>query len=119
MPECTKCNAPLRPNVLMFGDWDWMSERSDAQEARYRQWLRDVSGMKLAIIEIGSGLGVPTLRHECERVLSDHIGRAHLIRVNPREQELLSQAAMVKDKLGGKGVVPVRLGALEALRQLL
>ena len=93
----------------MFGDWEWLSERSDVQEAQYRQWLRDIRGSRLAVVEVGAGLGVPTVRHECERVVQGHQGRSHLIRINPSEQQLsvLSQALVVKDKLEAKGVVQV------------
>ena len=28
------CQSLARPNILMFGDWGWLSERSDAQDVR-------------------------------------------------------------------------------------
>ena len=27
IPKCAKCQQDMRPNILMFGDSDWLSER--------------------------------------------------------------------------------------------
>lgn len=29
LPECFNCHRPVRPNILMFGDYDWISDRTD------------------------------------------------------------------------------------------
>ena len=29
VPCCSTCLSPARPNILMFGDWDWISDRTD------------------------------------------------------------------------------------------
>ncbi len=34
LPECPECGALARPNILMFGDFDWNSSRTDAQMRR-------------------------------------------------------------------------------------
>src|SRR5215472_17156370 len=34
LPRCPHCTALARPNVLMFGDWSWISQRTEGQEAR-------------------------------------------------------------------------------------
>jgi NAD-dependent SIR2 family protein deacetylase len=79
LPQCGRCGKLARPNILMFGDGGWIAKRSQEQESRYHQWLRQVSGKRLAVVEFGAGTGVPTVRLECEE-------RAErLIRVNPRD----------------------------------
>ncbi len=99
-PRCPKCGAIARPNILMFGDFDWLRSRHDEQQARYEEWLRRVDGKRVVAIELGAGLAIPTVRYECER-------RGNvLIRVNPREADT------------PEGGIPIRTGALEALRGL-
>ena len=56
----------MRPNILMFGDWDWLSERTDAQESRFREWIDDLNGQTLTIVEVGAGEYVPTVRRLSE-----------------------------------------------------
>ena len=74
-----------RPNVLMFGDQSWISDRTDHQTTRLWDWLREVDydGKKLAIIECGAGTAVPTVRLTCENLVQRY--GATLIRINPRE----------------------------------
>lgn len=31
LPQCTVCHNNMRPNILMFGDWEWLSDRNDKQ----------------------------------------------------------------------------------------
>lgn len=104
LPRCPQCGALARPNVLMFGDAGWCSARTEAQEARLAEWLRSQRGQRLAIVEIGAGRAVPTVRHFSEQ-LARQVG-ATLIRINPREPE------------GPRGTISLPLGALEALEQL-
>ncbi|MBN2823897.1 MAG: NAD-dependent deacetylase [Campylobacterales bacterium] len=87
MPKCRHCNALARPNILMFGDWAWSSYRTSAQEQRFSDWLAKNSNSNIAIIEIGAGTAVPTIRIEGEHLAKQnpHIS---LIRINPRDYEL-------------------------------
>jgi NAD-dependent SIR2 family protein deacetylase len=81
IPVCSECGAVVRPNILMFGDWEWDSSRHEAQHSRYVSWLRRVEGKLVVAIELGAGLAIPTVRHECE-------ARGQiLVRINPREAE--------------------------------
>jgi NAD-dependent SIR2 family protein deacetylase len=98
LPRCPDCGALARPNILMFGDWDWDSTRTAGQQARYEAWLRGVKGRRVVAIELGAGLAIPTVRRECE------LHAETLIRINPREPET------PRDGIG------IPLGALEALR---
>jgi NAD-dependent SIR2 family protein deacetylase len=104
LPGCPSCGALARPNVLMFGDWQWDSARTAAQEARVEAWLQDIETMRLAIIECGAGTGVPTVRHFCERMAV--AAAATLIRINLRESQV------------PEGQISISLGALEALKAI-
>lgn len=83
LPSCPHCGSLARPNVLMFGDWSWVSDRSGAQEERFASWLECLSGRRTVIIEIGAGTAVPTVRMTSERVAARTGGT--LIRINLRE----------------------------------
>ena len=98
-PLCPRCHGIARPNILMFGDWGWLAERSDAQEARLHAWRRQVD--RLLVIEVGAGTDIPTARLMGERM------NGPLIRINP------TQAQVANDKN-----VAVAAGALAALRSI-
>ena len=61
LPVCPRCGGTARPNILMFGDGDWLDTRVHEQQARLEQWLGNVK--KLVIIEVGAGTHIPTVRH--------------------------------------------------------
>ncbi|MBF0624974.1 MAG: NAD-dependent deacetylase [Magnetococcales bacterium] len=88
LPRCPDCGAMARPNILMFGDWGWLSQRSSAQSARLARWLDDGGrqGQSLVIVEIGAGLAVPTIRHRSETTARRCQGV--LIRINPRDGQI-------------------------------
>jgi len=46
-----------RPNILMFGDWGWQQDRTEAQQQRYRAFQRNSlqTGVPFVVIEIGAG----------------------------------------------------------------
>jgi len=86
-PLCIHCGALARPAILMFGDGSWVSN-SD-QSRRSSHWfslMKDFvksKNKKIAIIEIGCGINVPTVRRNSERVMSELGGNCTLIRINP------------------------------------
>ncbi len=88
LPTCIHCGEIARPNILMFGDWFWIEDRTAHQEERLEQWLNHVKykNLKLVIIEIGAGKAVPTVRFFSERVANEFY--APLIRINPRDYEI-------------------------------
>jgi NAD-dependent SIR2 family protein deacetylase len=104
LPECPQCGALARPNILMFGDFEWLSARTDDQMRRLSLWLGRLDGAKLAIIECGAGQGVPTVRLTCQRIAKEYGGT--LIRINTREPEV------------PPGHMSLSLGALAALRAI-
>jgi NAD-dependent SIR2 family protein deacetylase len=101
LPECPRCGAVARPNILMFTDFEWRSERTDAQMRRMRTWLGALLGARLAIVEFGAGRAIPTVRRTCEDIAQKYGGT--LIRINTREAEVPA------------GHISLPLGALEAL----
>jgi NAD-dependent SIR2 family protein deacetylase len=77
LPRCPKCGAVARPNILMFGDYDWIALRTEQQEARLQAWLSKVE--RLVVIEIGAGKAIPTVRYFSEQ------NGPRVIRINPRD----------------------------------
>lgn len=104
LPKCPRCGRLARPNILMFGDWDWLPHRCNEQIKRYEEWLAATNDKRVVAIEFGAGLAIPTVRHECEQRATT------LIRVNPRESE-------IPDTYAGEAI-SLPLGALEAIQQI-
>jgi NAD-dependent SIR2 family protein deacetylase len=96
-PKC-KCGRLARPNVMMFCDPTYF--RADSANPDYNYWnfqsnveqvLRTRPGSRLAILEIGAGKRVPSVRVYSQRFLNDSSlpsGSVTLIRVNPDFPEL-------------------------------
>jgi NAD-dependent SIR2 family protein deacetylase len=104
LPSCPACGALARPNVLMFGDWGWRPERTADQEERFADWLAGLGGARLAIVEVGAGTAVPTVRMTSEQLA--HRPGATLIRLNLREPQVPT------------GHLGLALGGLEGLRAI-
>jgi NAD-dependent SIR2 family protein deacetylase len=106
LPRCRNCSALARPNIVMFGDWSWLGHRTKAQQERFTGWLDKLakSSAKLAVIELGAGSAIPTVRHTSERVLENRDGT--LIRINPREDTVPS------------GQIGLPLGAAEGIQKI-
>jgi NAD-dependent SIR2 family protein deacetylase len=109
LPACPGCGGLARPNILMFGDWDFDSRRTAEQHRRLDDWLSGLAGSKLAVIEFGAGRAIPTVRRLSERV-AEALGGT-LIRVNPREPEVpAGQIALARGALEALGAIDARLG---------
>jgi NAD-dependent SIR2 family protein deacetylase len=104
LPKCPKCGELARPNILMFGDYNWDEARTAEQSSRLEEWLGSINGLKLVIVECGAGTAVPTVRRFSERLVRAVGGL--LVRLNVREPE-------VPD-----GYVGLPLGALAGLRAI-
>ncbi|MES2105209.1 MAG: Sir2 family NAD-dependent protein deacetylase [Pseudomonadota bacterium] len=83
-PMCPHCGGMARPNILMFGDWDWNGQRQAAQQARQQRWLDSVE--RPLVIELGAGSAIPSVRHFSQTVVQNYGGR--LVRINLREAEV-------------------------------
>jgi NAD-dependent SIR2 family protein deacetylase len=103
LPACPECGELARPNILMFGDWEWMPARSESQWRRLEAWLGALTG-KLVVVECGAGTAVPTVRSFCERLT--RAADATLIRLNVREPDV------------PRGHVGLAVRALDGLRAL-
>ena len=108
LPTCPSCGAIARPNILMFGDWGWDSSRTIAQDKRYEKFRANVydKKYKLAIIEIGAGTHIPTIRQESE-YSAEQLG-GFVVRINPRDYD-------INEALG----VGITLGGLEGIKRVL
>jgi NAD-dependent SIR2 family protein deacetylase len=106
-PRCPSCGGVARPNVLMFNDWHWVSERVEEQRAREREWLDSIvhNLARVVVVEMGAGTTIPSVRHFSHRMSYEH--GARIIRINPREPEVPS----TRD-------VGIAMGSLEALRAI-
>lgn len=85
-PACPGCGGLARPNILMFGDWQWDEARTADQQARMQTWLQNVDAMRLIVVECGAGTAIPTVRHFCERVAA--AANAPIIRINARDPDV-------------------------------
>ncbi|CAI2377020.1 unnamed protein product [Moneuplotes crassus] len=83
IPKCKDCASPVRPNILMFGDREWISSRKAKQEGRLRDFLSTNNKDGITIIEIGAGTAVPTIRMASESVFCEPHSQRTLIRINP------------------------------------
>ena len=106
-PTCPKCGGLARPNIVMFGDCDWVDERNTIQQNHETQWFETVkaNAEKVVVLELGAGTAIPSVRN-----FSHRLGRqleAPIIRINPRE----SQVPNDRD-------VSIGLGAIEGLERL-
>lgn len=97
IPHCPNCGGIARPNILMFGDADWLSHRQSVQMEALRDWLSKTRN--LVVIEIGAGTSIPTVRNAGEGT------NCPLIRINRQECQVRHPAD-----------VGIPLGGLEALR---
>jgi NAD-dependent SIR2 family protein deacetylase len=102
LPACPGCGGLARPNILMFGDYDWESARSETILSSVARWRAQQPD--LVVIELGAGNAVPTVRRMSE-LASARTGA--LIRINPREPEVRH----------GRGV-QLAMGSMTALSEL-
>lgn len=104
LPQCEHCRLLARPNILMFGDVEWLSSRSSQQQSRYEQWKVDCKDSKVVAIECGAGTAIPSVRWACERFTKWQDGT--LIRINPREA------------MAPRDAIAFAAGALEVLQAI-
>lgn len=61
LPVCPWCKGLARPNILMFGDHEWIDDRMREQRSRLDVWRARVE--RLLVLEIGAGTAIPTVRY--------------------------------------------------------
>jgi NAD-dependent SIR2 family protein deacetylase len=87
LPRCPHCGAVSRPNILMFGDWSWLPDRTRVQEHGFERFLGANANRRIAVLEMGAGTAIPTIRATSERI-GWNCEHATVIRINPREPEI-------------------------------
>lgn len=87
IPRCPRCRAVSRPNILMFGDWAWLPQRTHQQEKLFQRFMDAQEDKRVVVIEMGAGTAIPTIRATSERLGWRHAG-ATVIRINIREPEI-------------------------------
>lgn len=108
LPACPRCGAVARPNILMFGDGAWVPGVHAERMAEHRAWLRGLDAATLAVVELGAGTAVPTVRRHAELASA---ASGALVRVNVREPEVRHGR--------GVGIAAGARATLEALDALL
>ena len=101
LPSCPRCGALARPNILMFGDAGWDDTAEAPHLAACAAFVR-AHRDDLAVVELGAGTVVPTIRLLAERASA---ATGALIRINVREP-------------GVRRGVGIAAGAAEALAAL-
>jgi len=106
LPCCHQCGSIARPNILMFNDWTWLSHRSVGQGDRLQLWMETMADLKakVAIVEMGAGHDIPTVRLKSQRVFRSL--NATFIRINPRDYEVPN------------GAIGLPFGAREGLERI-
>lgn len=108
LPYCESTGELLRPNILMFGDCRWDSDRTFEQSERFNKWLQELAAnnQKLVIIELGAGKHVPTIRMKSQHISQQY--NAKVLRINPRDYD-------INENIG----IGIDCGALEGLQLIL
>ena len=86
VPQCRHCRQAARPNILMFGDYSWLCDRTRGQEMRFDSFLAQHRHEAMVVIEMGAGTAIPTIRYMSEQI--GHRHKATVIRINPREAHI-------------------------------
>ncbi|XP_057300837.1 NAD-dependent protein deacylase-like [Hydractinia symbiolongicarpus] len=108
-PGAPSANQMLaRPNVLLFNDLWWVTDRTDKQLSRLWPWLENVRNQPLVVVEIGAGLVIPTVRHFSEETVENSTNEnTRLIRINPNDPQVRRSVD-----------IPLSMTGLEALKRI-
>jgi NAD-dependent SIR2 family protein deacetylase len=109
VPKCV-CGGITRPNVMMFGyDTGFNKTETNQQSKAFNEFMvkYDKGDHKIAIIEIGAGESVPTIRTMSE-FIHERVPGATLIRINPTD-------TFVPDV----DAISIKMTALEAIESLI
>jgi NAD-dependent SIR2 family protein deacetylase len=56
-PVCPYCGGMARPNIVMFGDWNWLDTRHIPQRKRQDQWFDSViHGLGSVVVQALDGV---------------------------------------------------------------
>ena len=79
---CKRCGHYLRPNILMFEDFNWNSMKATIAASFYENYCYDIESYNVAIIEIGAGKDLPTIRKMAANKAKSF--NTKVIRINPQ-----------------------------------
>lgn len=109
VPKC-ECGGLTRPNVMFFGyDKGFNTIETKQQAKQFTEFMQkyDKGNHKIALIEIGAGESVPTIRNMSE-FIHEKVPGATLIRINPTDIWAPDERVSV-----------LKMTALEAIEKLL
>lgn len=99
LPRCPRCKGMARPNVLLFGDDAFVRTRRDEQRHGFLRWLTGAQNGRLAIVELGAGPDIPTVRQKGEQLA--RCANVRLVRINLHDPEgpadIISIAGRARD----------------------
>lgn len=95
LPACPHCSNILRPNVSMFGDYDFYGKPYEFAKKKMKIWLQEneKQNSKLVILEIGCGINPHSLRMNNGKTLSGEWKLPNIkipltmIRLNPDDEQ--------------------------------
>lgn len=99
LPTCPVCGGLARPNILMFGDWDFEGDRYSHAQDRLLTWFARTK--RAVVLEIGAGTAIPSARRFAAAL------DVPVVRINPGEPEV----ARKRD-------IPIAAGAQFALTRI-
>jgi len=103
-PICPNCGEISRPNVYMFRDGTFLSNRTNKQELEFQNFLNKNKDGDMLVFEIGSGPHVQSIRKKTRMLGINY--KAKIVRINPKD-------AKIKPPHIG-----LEKGALEALNEI-
>ena len=86
--RCPRCGSLARPNVWFCHDRGFVvGEHAREKASRFESWLLSLRHAKrnVAVLEIGAGLAIPTVRKKTEEVVAACGQSSCLIRINPKD----------------------------------
>lgn len=101
LPTCQSCKKLLRPNILMFGDYEFDDSRCHKQSVLFQDFVNNLGEKdSLVVMEFGAGHAVPTIRYLGEQLLHNKKCDTKLIRINLRDFDApIYSSSFAKSKL--------------------
>ena len=102
--RCPRCGGLARPNVWFCADRGYrVRDELGAVSTAYHHWLEGLqeAGKQVAVVEVGAGLAIPSIRVTGEDAIVDAGDGSTLIRVNPADCRVPAERA-VGVPLGGR-----------------
>jgi len=116
--KCKFCKDGVgKPNIYLFGDGKGFVEHPEIVKYHtYSTWkesvlqlLKENKDLRVVVIEIGSGLRVPSIRKRCEEFYGSCPSQCEFIRINPEFPD---------NKITHSPTIPIKETCLKALQQI-